>query len=158
MKIMRWWLTVTTLFAICLNAHSAQLSVGDALPVITAKDQRGTNFVSTNDLRYLLVVVEMGCAKAANLKLAAKGAGYLETHHAAYLMDIHTMPEIARFFAFPKLRKYPMPIVLIDAAVTLRDFPVQPGRITVLALTPAGRIAKITYWNPASEPVDGCFQ
>lgn len=160
MKILRWWLVVSALCALCvpgLSVRAAQLSAGDAVPVISAKDQRGTNFVSTNGLRYLLVATEMGCAKSANLKLAEKGAGYLEHHQAAYLMDIHSMPAVARFFAFPKMRKYPQRIVFIDDDATLRDFPVQSGRITVLALSPAGRISKISYWNPASEPVDGCF-
>jgi hypothetical protein len=32
---------------------------------------------------------------------------------------------------------------------------VQPGRVTVLALTSEGRIQKISYWNPDSEPVAG---
>lgn len=99
----------------------------------------------------------MGCAISANNKLAAEGAGFLDKYHAAYLMDIHTMPGIARMFAFPKMRKYPQRIVLIDSAQTLASFPVQPGRLTVLALTPDGHIKKISYWNPVTEPAGGCF-
>jgi hypothetical protein len=73
-------------------------------------------------------------------------------------MDIHTMPSVARFFALPKMRKYPHRIVLVDSAATLAGFPAQPGRVTVLALTPSGRIQKIGWWNPESEPVAACFQ
>lgn len=73
-------------------------------------------------------------------------------------MDIHPMPGIARMFAFPKMRKYPQRIVLVDSADALAAFPKQSGRLTVLALTPAGRIEKISYWDPDKAPVGTCFK
>lgn len=100
----------------------------------------------------------MSCAKSANHILADQGEGFLEKHGAAYLMDIHTMPAIARVFALPKMRKYPERIVLMDKPGALDWVPVQPERITVLTLTPAGKIQKISYWNPVNEPVTGIFQ
>jgi len=48
--------------------------------------------------------------------------------------------------------------VLVDSATMLTAFPMEPGRLTVLALTPEGRIRKISCWNPDHEPVDGCFR
>jgi hypothetical protein len=134
------------------------LAVGDAVPLVAAKDQHGKEFTFTNGLQYLLVATEMASAKSANRKLAEQGAGFLEKHQAVYLMDIHTMPSIARLFAFPKLRKYPHRIVLVDSAATLADFPSQPGRVTVLALTPTGHIRKISHWNPDGEPVAGYLE
>ncbi len=142
---------------LCLSASAAPLVVGDAVPAFSAKDQHGGEFNSTNGVRYLLVATEMACGKAANLKLAAQGADFLPTNHAAYLMDIHTMPAVARLFALPKMRKYPHRIVLVEAADTSALFPVQSGRVTVLALTAAGRVRKIGYWDPAHEPVARCF-
>jgi hypothetical protein len=141
----------------CVSTRAGQLSVGDAVPAIAANDQHGAAFQFTNGIRFLLVVTEMAAAKSANQKLAAAGAGFLEQHHAAYLMDIHTMPAIARVFALPKIRKYPQRIVLVDSADALAAFPAQPGRVTVLALTPAGRVEKISYWDPAREPAGGFF-
>jgi len=141
-----------------MPAPAAPLAVGDALPALVAKDQFGKDFTLNTNIQFLLVVTEMACAKAANKKLAEQGAGFLELHHAACLMDIHAMPAVARFFALPKMRKYPHRIGLVDSAGTLAGFPVQPGRVTVLALTPTGHIQAISYWNPASEPVAGCFQ
>ena len=73
-------------------------------------------------------------------------------------MDIHAMPFVARLFALPAMRKYPQRIVLVDSAETLAWVPVQPGRVTVLALTSAGRIQKISYWNPDGEPAAGFLQ
>ena len=145
-------------FLLCVSVRAAQLSVGDAVPAIAANDQHGTAFQFTNGLRFLLVATEMAASKSANQKLAAQGAGFLEQHQAAYLMDIHTMPGVARVFALPKLRKQPHRIVLVDTADALAAFPVQPGRVTVLALTPAGRVQKISFWDPAREPVAGFLQ
>ena len=141
-----------------MTARAAQLSVGDLVPTISAKDQHGNEFVFTNGTQFLLVVTEMGSAKTANHKLAEQGAGFLEIHHAVYLMDIHTMPGIARMFALPKMRKYPQRIVLVDSAETLAAFPTKPDCVTALAVTPSGRIGKITFWNPGNEPVGGCFR
>jgi hypothetical protein len=93
----------------------------------------------------------MGASKAANLKLAELGPGWLEKQGAVYVLDIHTMPAIARVFALPKMRKYPQRIILADAESLLAPFPRQPERVTVLVLTPAGKLKEIRYWNPASE-------
>ncbi len=155
MKI-HYWAILACLFGVC--AHAAPLAVGDAMPTIMANDQHGAGFTFTNGIQFLLVATERACASTANHKLAEQGAGYLENHHAAYLMGIHTMPTVARWFAIPKMKKYPQRIVLVDSAKTLAAFPVQPGCVTVLVLTPAGRIQKISYWNPSNQPVEGCFK
>ena len=149
------WPVVLGVWLLGFSALAAQIAVGDAVPRISAKDQHGAPFVFTNGTQFLLVATEMAPATSASHNLAALGAGFLEKQQAVYLMDIHTMPSIARLFAFPKMRKYPERIVLVDSADTLAKFPSQPGRVTVLALTPAGRIQKISYWNPDSEPVAG---
>jgi hypothetical protein len=151
-------LLILVLASLGQAAGGQTLAVGDLVPVISAKDQFGTNFTLTTNLECLLVVKEMACAKSANHKLADQGAGFLEKHGAAYLMDIHTMPGIARFFAFPKLRKYPERIVLVDAAAALARFPVQDGEVTVLTLTPERRIKRISYWNPDGDPVEKLFE
>jgi hypothetical protein len=100
----------------------------------------------------------MACAKTANQRLAAAGSGFLEKHQAAYLMDIHTMPAIGRFFALPKMKKYPQRIVLVEDAATLASFPTQPERVTVLAISPAGRVKKISFWDPAREAIAGFLE
>ena len=152
------WLLILGFCLQSLFACASQPAVGDAVPAFAGKDQHGKEFVFTNGVRFLLVATERAVGTSANHKLAEQGAGLLEKHQAVYVMDIHTMPGVARFFALPKMRKYPHRIVLVDSAKTLTGFPVQPDRVTVLALTPAGRIQKISYWNPDQEPAAGCFQ
>lgn len=149
------------LFSFCLlglSVSAAPLAVGAALPAFSAPDQYGQIFASTNGAHFLLVVTEMACAKAANQKLAALGAGYLEKYSAVYVMDIHAMPALIRYFVVPKMRKYPQRIVLVETDKTLANFPTQPGRVTVLAMTRANRIQKVSYWDPVSEPTDVCFK
>ena len=151
------WPLLSSLCLLVGPVHAGPLAVGDRVPAVVAKDQFGRDFLLTTNLQFLLVATEMASAKTANQKLAGEGAGFLEWHHAAYLMDIHPMPGVARLFAFPKLRKYPQRIVLVDTALTLASVPLQPDCLTVLSITPAGRIQKIGFWNPANEPVEHCF-
>jgi hypothetical protein len=132
--------------------------VGDAVPSISAKDQHGIDCVFTNGTGFLLIATEKENAKSANLIIAGQGMGGLEKHGAVYMMDIHTMPAIARLFALPKLRKYPHRIVLIDSPNTLSWVMVRPGMITVLALKPDSRIMKISFWDPGKEPLSVAFQ
>lgn len=149
---------VVFLLAPGLIIHAEPLAVGDAVPAISAKDQHGNDYTFTNGTAYLLVALDMDSAKAANKKLAEQGAGFLEKHGAVYLMDIHTMPGIAKFFALPKMRKYPQRIVLVEAADALSWVPAKANRVTVLKLTTEGHIEKIVYWDAATEPVADVFQ
>ncbi len=146
------------LILLSLPVLGAELVVGDAVPAITANDQNGLPYTFTNGTQCLLIAMEMDSAKAANHKLANQGAGFLEKHGAVYLMDVHTMPAIARVFAFPKMRKYPQRIVLVDAPDALNWVPVKPGQITVLSLTGAGHVNKISYWDPAKDSVTKMFE
>jgi hypothetical protein len=141
----------------CFNTVAGTLNLGDPVAPISAKDQHGVNYTFTNGTRYMLIAVEMGPATTANHTIAGRGAGYLEGHGAVYMMDIHTMPEIGRFFAFPQMRKYPERIILIDTPHALDWVPVKTGCLTVLTLTPDGQIRGIAYWNPNTEPVSVCF-
>lgn len=138
--------------------QAAPLQVGDAVPKISAKDQHGKDYNFTNGTTCLLIALDRDSAKAANHQLAEQGAGFLEKQGAVYLMDIHTMPAIGRFFALPKMRKYPQRIVLIDSADSLNWVPVKPEHVTVLKLTPEGRVERISFWQPANEPVTDLFK
>jgi hypothetical protein len=146
-------LAVLGILLLCLPALAAPLEVGGAIPKISAKDQHGAAYTFTNGTAGLLIAMDMESAKAANQKLAAEGTGFLEKHNAVYLMDVHTMPAVGQFFALRKMRKYPQRILLIETADTLSWVPVKPKHITVLKITPAGKIANISYWQPTNEPV-----
>lgn len=141
-----------------VSIHAGELAVGDAVPAFSAKDQFGKEFKPEAGLHFLLLGFDMGTSKTANLKLADLGAGWLEKHSAAYVLDIHTMPGIARLFALPKLRKYPHRIVLGDDEKMLAVFPRQPEKITVLVLMPTEKISEIRWWKPATEPLEAVLR
>lgn len=150
-KTKRWLALLLFCVAFGLPLHAAELKVGDAVPAFSAQDQFGKEFKFAAGLHFLLLGFDMGSGKAANLKLADLGPGWLEKQGAVYVLDIHTMPAIARVFALPKMRKYPHRIILAEAESLLAPFPRQPERITVLVLTTDGKIKEIRYWDPANE-------
>jgi hypothetical protein len=155
----RWRLILVALcFAVGFPAQADVLKVGDAVPVFSAKDQFGKDFKLASGLHFLLLGFDMGASKTANLKLTDLGAGWLEKHGAVYVLDIHTMPAVARLFAFPKMRKYPHRIILGDDEKLLAPFPRQEGKITVLVLATDGKIQEIRYWNPATEGLEGVLK
>ena len=153
MKINNCSYLVLGVWLLCGSTHAAQLAVGDIVPAFSAKDQFGNDFNFTNGVHYLLIATEMACGKSANHKLAEQGAGFLEKNQAEYVLDIHSMPAIARFFALPKMRKYPQRIALVETAETLAAIPSQPNRVTVLVLTLSGHVQKISYWDPNQEAI-----
>ncbi len=150
-KTRRWLATGFFCAYLTTSAWAGELAVGDTVPVFSAKDQFGKAFQFEAGLRFLLLGFDLSTGKQANHRLAELGAGGLEKHGAAYVLDIHTMPAVAKFFALPKMQKYPHRIVLAETASLLAAFPHQPEKITVLALTPAGKIREFRYWNPAAE-------
>jgi len=121
------------------------------MPAFSAKDQFGKDFKFAPGVKFLLLGFDMSTCKAANAKIAALDKGGLEQRGAVYVMDIHTMPAIAKVFAFPKMRKYPFRVVLAESEDLLTPFPRQTGKITVLVLAPEGTIRAIHYWDPATE-------
>ena len=143
--------------AVAVALPAAELAAGDAVPAFSAKDQFGKEFKFAPGLKFLLLGFDMNAGKAANQKLANLGAGGLERYGAAYVMDIHTMPAVARVFALPKMRKYPHRIILAETADMLATFPHQSENITVFVLTPAGKIREIRYWNPVTEATATVF-
>jgi hypothetical protein len=158
MKTLRWLVLLLLCAAGLCSAQAGPLKVGDAVPVFAAKDQFGKDFKFTPGLHFLLLGFDMAASKSANLKLTDLGAGWLEKHDAAYVLDIHSMPSIARMFAFPKMRKYPHRIILGDDENLLAPFPRQDGKITVLVLTADGKIQEVRYWNPTSEALDAVLK
>lgn len=149
-----WLLPLSCCILFAQSLQADELKQGDVIPQFSAKDQFGKTFKFEAGTRFLLLGFDMSGSKLASKKLAKKGAGWLANHKAVFVLDIHTMPAIARFFALPKLKKYPERIVLVEDKKTLANFPRRSESITVLTLTPEGKIKDIQYWNPASNAVD----
>ncbi len=149
--VKHWLILVLCFGSLTMLGLAAELKVGDAVPGFAATDQFGKDFKFEPGLHFLLLGFDMSVSKEANRKLAELGTGWLEKQGAAYVLDIHTMPAIGRFFALPKMRKYPERIILAEKAGLLAPFPHQPEKITVLVLSKSGAINEIRYWDPATD-------
>ncbi len=143
-----------------LNVHSwAQesvpiLKVGDKMKSFKTTDQHGKAIEVKAGPEHALISFEMAVAKSANKQFEALGANYLPTSKAIYIASIHGMPKIGRFFAMPKMRKYPHQIILADAEGLLDPFPQKKGHVTVLNLDQKGTIKGIQYWDPEKQKVE----
>lgn len=127
------------------------LSSGDPLPELKGKDQHEVAYPIPDSTRYVAVAFTMGVGKDANRYLEKKGASYLPEHQAVFIANIHGMPGVGRVFALPKMRKYPHRILLADQEGLLDDIPQKDGLVTVLELSPDGRVAEIRFWDPEDE-------
>lgn len=127
---------------------------GSTVAAFNASDQHGKVYTFKKGTRYLLVSLDMATGKKANKMLTEKGAAYLPGKKAVYVANIHGMPGIARAFALPQMRRYAHTIILADQKDLLAPVPAQKGKVTVLALNPAGVVTGISYWDPNVEKID----
>ena len=136
---------------ITVAAAAETLKTGDTVKGFSAKDQHGEAFELKPGIHYLIVSFDMSTGKKANAFLASKGGAFFNDLKAVYVSNIHGMPAVGRFFALPKMRKYPHRIVLADSEDLLRDYPHQKDNITILALDPNLKITAIYFWDPAKD-------
>ncbi len=154
MKLLQTILNSGCLLFFCSSLTWADVyEKGSKVTEFQANDQHGNAFTfDAASTKYLLVSFDMETGKKANAALSAQGAEFLTKQNAVYVANIHGMPGIGRFFAMPKMRKYPHRIVLGDDANLLTPYPQQAGKVTVLTLS-RGTVQDIRYWDPSSESV-----
>ena len=133
--------------------HAAELyKVGDTFEAFATKDAKGKDYAYTpGALKTLIVSYTMSNGKAVNGYLAAQPTDFLDSHNAAFLADIHGMPAIGRFFAMPKMERYPHRILLGDADDLLARHPRVEDRINVFTFDAQGAITSIRHLDPEKE-------
>ncbi|MFN4873360.1 MAG: hypothetical protein ACK5JP_06090 [Akkermansiaceae bacterium] len=134
---------------------SAELyAVGAKVEAFKAKDQHDADYeFKPSSIKYLLVSHDMETGKKANAVLTTLGKDYFSDHKAAYLANIEGMPRIGRMFAIPKMQKYAHRIILGDDAGLIAKFPMQAGKVTVIAIS-GGKVQSISYWSPGESKLD----
>ena len=152
-------LKILVLPILLLNAQAQDLAensykVGQSVKEFSAADKNGNNYTFTKGTRFILVSFDMSTGKKANKALAQKGANYLPQNKAVFIAHIHGMPEIGRFFALPKMKRYPHPIILADAKDLLTPFPQHQGSVTVLKLDSQAKIIAISFWDPSVQKIE----
>jgi hypothetical protein len=127
---------------------------GGKIDSFKAKDQHDVDYhFKPADMKYLLVSHDMETGKKANAVLTTLGKDYFSNHKAAYLANIHGMPGIGRMFAIPKMKKYAHRIILGDDPELIAKFPMQAGKVTVIAIS-EGKVQSISYWSPGESKLD----
>ncbi|MEO0055091.1 MAG: hypothetical protein RLZZ50_1038 [Verrucomicrobiota bacterium] len=131
-------------------ADTAQTyKVGDTFASFTTKDQHEKDYTfEPGAVRVIVVSFEMSAGKDANAFFAEKGASFLGEHQAVFIANIYGMPSVGRFFALPKMKRYPHRILLADAETFLARYPARPGQLTVLRLDASARVTAIEFVDP----------
>lgn len=125
---------------------------GDTLTAFTVKDQHDQPYAFVPGPRIVLVSFVMGVGKEANGYFAKQPADFLAQHQAIFIANIHGMPGIGRFFALPKMKKYPHRILLGDDEHLLDRYPSQEDKLTVLHLDSAAKITAVEFVAASNLP------
>jgi hypothetical protein len=150
MHLLRRLATFALLALSVACAHAADAyKTGDALTPFTVKDQHEQAFTFTPGL--VIVSFSMSVGKDANGYFARQPAGFLAQNQTLFIANIYGMPAIGRFFALPKMKKYPHRILLGDDEHLLDRFPVREGKLTVLRLDPSARITAVEFVDAENE-------
>ncbi|OUR72091.1 hypothetical protein A9Q76_04290 [Arcobacter sp. 31_11_sub10_T18] len=91
------------------------LNVGDTFPTITLDDQFEKTHTISLESNKVLVAYDKSMSTILKEFLLAKEDDFLTKNKTVYIGDISGMPSlISRFFAIPKMKKYPFSILFLD--------------------------------------------
>ena len=106
-------LLLILLFSILSFAET--LKVGDAFPAITLDDQFEKTHTVSLESKRVLVAYDKSMSTILKEFLLEKEDDFLTKNKTVYIGDISGMPSlISRFFAIPKMKKYPFSILFLD--------------------------------------------
>jgi hypothetical protein len=116
-------------------APAAPLASGAALTPIDINDQHGQAGKVDESVRVLMFSRDMTANKLAKKAFLDKPAGYLDQHHAMYLIDVSGMPGfVTRNFAIPKMQKYGYRIFLDREGDRTTALPSREDQVMVMKL------------------------
>lgn len=120
-------LSITAIFA-------DTLSLGKDIPTIKIKDQFEKIHTIDLQVKTILFASDKGTSEILRDFLLEKDKDFLNKNNAVYVADISGMPSlIAKFFALPKMKKYPFSVLLLDD--TNKDnFKKEEGKIIIYTL------------------------
>lgn len=120
-------LSITAIFA-------DTLSLGKDIPTIKIKDQFEKIHTIDLQVKTILFASDKETSEILRDFLLEKDKDFLNKNNAVYVADISGMPSlIAKFFALPKMKKYPFSVLLLDD--TNKDnFKKEEGKIIIYTL------------------------
>ncbi len=139
---------LTVLFTFLSVANA--LNIGDKVPSFQIKDQFDKKHSIKADTKLIVVAGDMDASDVLKEYLKAKPKGFLESKKAYYIADISGMPSlISKFFALPKMKKYPFSILLVDEE-QVKSFDKKDENITVYIIKD-GKVSDKKYIKTAKE-------
>lgn len=119
---------------LALGAFANSLTVGSDVSSITIKDQfEKINTIAPNT-KTILFASDKETSDILKEYLLSKEGDILTKNNAVYVADISGMPSlITKFFALPKMQKYPFQVMLLDDT-NKAFFEKQEGKIIVYTL------------------------
>lgn len=126
------------------------IKIGDTLPTITLQDQfEKTHTVSPQSKR-ILVAFDKDASDILKEFLLKKEGDFLTKNQTVYIGDISGMPSlISKFFAIPKMKKYPFSILFLDDK-NRKVFSKKEDMISVYTLKD-GKINNLSYISTKEE-------
>jgi len=126
------------------------INIGDTLPTITLQDQfEKTHTISSQNKR-ILVAHDKDAADVLKEFLLEKKGDFLTKNQTVYVGDISGMPSlISKFFAIPKMKKYPFSILFLDDK-NRNVFSKKEDMVSVYTLE-NGNIKNLTYISTKEE-------
>jgi NADPH-dependent ferric siderophore reductase len=141
---------IVAVFMLFVATFANALNVGDSIPTFEIEDQFEKKQTIASDTKIILVTAEKGMSEIIRDYLLAQPEGFLVSKKAVYVGDISGMPSlIARFFALPKMKKYPFSILLVDEEQT-KSFSKKEESITVYSVE-NGTVSNVKYIKTAEE-------
>ena len=122
------------------------MEVGAKLSPMQLPDQFGKEHtVDAAHCSLLLVTAQKDVSIKLKDFIMKQKPDFLQRRRVCFLSDIHEMPGfVTRWFALPKMRKYPFKVLLIYEKER-NPFPVQEDAITTVVLDKDNRVTSIDY-------------
>ncbi len=141
---------------VSVTAFANTLTIGDTLPTLTINDQFEKAQTIQAETKIILVAADKDTSTIIKEYLLTKKGDFLSANNAYYIADISGMPSlIARFFALPKMKKYPFSVLLLDDS-NKDKFSMKEEKITVYKLKDS-KISEIMYISNTKE-LDAIFK
>ena len=119
---------------LALGAFANSLTVGSDVSSITIKDQFEKINTIAQNTKTILFASDKETSDILKEYLLSKEGDILTKNNAVYVADISGMPSlITKFFALPKMQKYPFQVMLLDDT-NKAFFEKQEGKIIVYTL------------------------
>lgn len=126
------------------------LNIGESLPTFSIKNQFEKAHTLKNDTQTIIVASGKSTSEIIRDYLLKQEGDFLTKNKAVYVADISGMPSlIAKFFALPKMKKYPFSVLLVDEEQT-KKFSKQDDKITIYRVN-EGKITSVNYITNEAE-------